>query len=147
MNKTEPKFYAEVQDGKLKFADKDAFLIWLGSLENQEVEVIVRKAGNKRTEAQNNALHLYFTQLSEAFNEAGLDIRKVIRQEVDIEWSPVLVKELLWRKIQKFVLKKESTTELNKLEEIDKIYELLNRFTSKFGVAVPFPSIEQFKAN
>lgn len=96
----------------------------------------------KRTSAQNRALHLYFTQLAEALNNAGLDMRRTLRPDVDIPWNSETVKEHLWRPIQKAELQKESTTRLS-TKDIDAVYDTLNRHLGeKFGICVSFPSIE-----
>lgn len=101
----------------------------------------------QRTIDQNSALHLYFAHLAEELNDAGLDIRKVLKPEIDIPWTPLLIKEHLWRNLQKVILKKDSTTELT-TKDIDKVYEVLNRFLSeKHGLHVPFPSIETLNDN
>jgi Ser-tRNA(Ala) deacylase AlaX len=97
----------------------------------------------KRTMQQNAALHLFFTQLAEALNSAGFDMKKTIREGIDIPWTPENVKEFLWRPVQKALLQKQSTTELNKKEEIDKIYDILNKVIGeRTGVHIPFPSID-----
>jgi len=98
----------------------------------------------KRTDQQNKALHLYFRLLSEELNNAGLDMRKTLKPEVEIPWTPDNIKEFLWRPVQKAQLKKKSTTELES-DEIDKIFETLNRHMGeKFGIHVPFPNREIF---
>ena len=98
---------------------------------------------NKRTIQQNKALHLWFTLLAEELNNAGLDMRKTLKSEVEIPWSPQTIKEYLWRPVQIAQLQKQSTTELN-TDEIDKVWKTLNRHISeKFGLYIPFPSIEQ----
>ncbi len=62
---------------------------------------------------------------------------------MELEWSKEAVKEILWRTAQKPLLGKSSTTELNKQEDITKVYEAMNRFLAKLGVeSVPFPSYE-----
>lgn len=101
---------------------------------------------DKRTIQQNKALHLWYTLLAEELNNAGLDMRKTLKPEVEIPWSPQTIKEYLWRPVQIAQLQKQSTTELNS-DEIDKVWETLNRHLGeKFGVHVPFPSIEQMIA-
>lgn len=100
-------------------------------------------AKSRRTEKQNAALHLYFTLLSEALNESGMDMKQFIK--VDIQWTPTSVKEQLWKPLQKVLLNKISTKKLNKTEEINLIYDNLNRIIierTKGEVQVPFPSIE-----
>lgn len=95
----------------------------------------------QRTARQNRAIHLYFQKLAEAFNDAGLDMRKVLKPEVDIPWTKETVKDFLWRPIQKLMLGKESTTELER-KEIDPVFDTVNRHLAKFGVRQPFPSVE-----
>lgn len=107
--------------------------------------MICEKCGGEitRTLKQNSALHLYFTLLANEFNSAGLDMRHVIRDEVDIPWSAYTVKNHLWRPIQEAQLGKESTTKLT-TKEIDSVYDTLNRVIGKrTGIHVPFPSEEE----
>jgi len=99
-----------------------------------------------RTDIQNRALHLWFRQVSEALNKEGQDVKVVMnkmKQGVDIFWTENLVKELLWREIQIRMFGKKSTTELLKREEIEKIYDPINKFLGQhLGIHVPFPSEE-----
>ena len=99
----------------------------------------------KRTNQQNKSLHLFLELLSKELNEAGLDMRKVLKPNVDIPWTKENTKEYLWRPIQEALKLKKSTTELT-TEEVSQVWEVLNRHLSeKFGVTVPFPSEEQTK--
>lgn len=96
----------------------------------------------QRTPRQNRAMHKYFDLLSEKLNEGGLDMRVVMKPDVDLPWTPENVKNLLWRPIQEAYLKKHSTTELE-TGEINEIYEILTRHLGeKFGIFVDFPHIE-----
>lgn len=97
----------------------------------------------KRTLRQNRALHKFFTLLAEEFNDNGLDMRKVLKPEVDIPWTAESVKNHMWRPLQDAMYDKKSTTELTTLE-LTRVYEVLNRFTAKNGIHVPFPSEEDF---
>ena len=98
----------------------------------------------QRTSQQNRALHAFYTLLANALNDAGLDQRKVLKPSVSIPWTPEAAKEQLWRPIQKAMYGKESTTELSKIQEIDKIHEVLMRHLGeKFGVEyITFPHDE-----
>lgn len=101
----------------------------------------------QRTLKQNNALHLYFTHLAEKLNEAGLDMRKVLKPSIDIPWTPQSIKENLWKPIMEFQLGKGSTTELT-TKDIDAVFDTINRHLSeKFGLTVEFPSIESIINN
>lgn len=100
------------------------------------------KLEKSRTDQQNKALHVYFQLVAETLNDAGLDMRKVLKPEVEIPWSKNTVKEYLWKPIQKIQLQKKSTTELS-TKDIDLIYDTMNRHLAKHGVHEPFPSIEE----
>lgn len=103
--------------------------------------VVDIKNFDMRTLKQNSAMHKYFTLIAEALNNSGLTITKTLK--ADVTWSPLAVKENLWRPLQEIALKKKSTTELNK-EDIDKVYDLMNlALGQKFGIHVPFPTIEK----
>ena len=108
---------------------------------------VKRVKADSRTIAQNASLHLYCNQVADALNDAGLDMKKVIK--ADVSWSMFSVKEYMWKSLQKAILGKESTTLLKK-DEIDTIYHQMNRLLAeKFGIHVPFPSVESmiFKQN
>jgi hypothetical protein len=100
-----------------------------------------QKTLSKRTLKQNSALHLYFTLLADELNDAGFDMRKTL--QVDIPWSPLTVKEYLWRPLQEAYLLKKSTTQLDKTKDIDAVYDILNRvIAERTGIHVPFPDVE-----
>lgn len=127
-----------IKDGNL--SDKTIEFI---RAQKGEYELIFKRHIRRRTDKQNNALHLYFSQLSYALNQDGFDVRAVISEAVDIPWTPYMVKELLWRATQKFMFGKVSTTQLNKLDEIEKIYDVVNKTVGgRTGIYVPFPSLE-----
>ena len=97
----------------------------------------------QRTDQQNRGLHLYYRLLADELNNAGYTVQLVLREKMELNWTPSMIKELLWRPAQQAILKKKSTTELSKQQDIDTVYEHLNRHLGeKFGVHVPFPSNE-----
>ena len=94
---------------------------------------------NKRTLTQNSACHLYFSMLSDELNKAGFDIKRTLRKDFEIPWSPELVKSLIWKQVQEAMTEKKSTTKLD-THEISEIYETINRHIAQTtGVSVPFP--------
>ena len=109
--------------------------------EGQTVLTASAPKKGKRTNKQNNALHLWISQLVLELDNAGLDMKKVLKPTVDIPWTDALAKEYLWKPVQKAMLGKESTRELD-TGEVSKVYETLNRhMANKFGVSIPFPEI------
>jgi len=121
----------------------DAYIAHLeAQFEKHKYLRVTVKTGKQRTLTQNQALHLYCTHLSTALNEAGLDFRQTIKEGVDVPWSPALVKDYMWRPIQKAITGKESTTK-PETHEYGLIYESLNNhLSSKFGLFTPWPCKE-----
>lgn len=107
------------------------------------LEVEVRRRAKQRTLPQNNALHLFLTQLSVVLNDAGLDMRRVLSQDIDIPWTTASAKEHLWRPVQLALTSKRSTTELVTVEPTV-IHEVLCRHLGQeLGVdCPPWPSKE-----
>lgn len=135
------KIYAQVKGKELVFERPGLAEDFLSK--NDGKRVCIEVVGDRRTDLQNNSLHLYFTLLAEKLNAGGFDMRKVIREDIDIPWSAYSVKENLWRPVQEAQLGKKSTTELN-TKEIDLIYDTVNRaIGTRTGISIPFPSIEQ----
>lgn len=98
---------------------------------------------NKRTIRQNKALHLWFTMLANDLNNAGLDMRVVLKPEIDIPWTPANVKEHIYKPILKALTLKESTTQMD-TKDPTVIWDIINRHLGeKFDFEVPaFPSEE-----
>ena len=100
-----------------------------------------------RSLQQNRALHLYFTLLADELNLKGIEFKKFIR--VDIPWSGIMIKEILWKPLQKVYLKEKSTTKLT-TKSMNEIYDIMNRLISertKGEVQVTFPSLEELFKN
>lgn len=98
---------------------------------------------DKRTPQQNAALHKGFALLAESLNDAGYEMKSVLAvKNVDIPWTEVSVKEVLYRPIMAAMLNKHSTTELD-TKEVSDVWDVLNRHLGEnFGVNLPFPSDE-----
>lgn len=103
------------------------------------------KSFKKRTISQNSALHLYFQQLADVLTDAGLDMRIVLKPDIDIRWTKESVKEYLWKPIMEKMFGNKSTTEMT-TGQIDEIFEVITKHLGeKFGEFMdylPFPSIE-----
>lgn len=97
----------------------------------------------KRTNQQSKALHLFCERLAHELNMAGLDMKAVLKPDVEIPWNKTTVKEYIWRPIQKTLTTKQSTTKIDTVEP-NQIWEIINRHLGeKFGIEVPlWPSQE-----
>ena len=106
----------------------------------------VENVKETRTTQQNRALHLWFTQLAQALNEKHIGVRMILDAKVEVEWTPVLIKEILWRKLQKAMFGKQSTRQLFKSKEIDQLFDTINSIiierTNGEVILPPFPNWE-----
>lgn len=135
------KISASIKDGKLLIDLNGKVQDFLTKHEGERIEIVVQP--KTRTNTQNNALHLYFALLAEALDEAGYDLRSVIKEGIPIRITPFAVKEYIWRPTQKAMLGKESTTKLTRGQEIDLVYDVINRAVGeRFGIHVPFPCMD-----
>lgn len=101
---------------------------------------MIEKEERQRTIQQNKSVHLYCKMLSDAFGEAGLDMKKTLKPEIDIPWTPESAKDHLVHPIMKALYNKTSTADLSTVE-MQKVYEILNRHTAeKFGISIEWPS-------
>ena len=134
-------FYAKSEQGQLKFSNNQEIQEFLHSVDGKQLKITIERATGKRTDTQNDSLHLWFEMLAQRLNEAGFTVQSILAKKIELSWTPTFVKELLWRPAQKKLLGKKSTTELAKIEDIDLIYDHLNlHLGEKFGVEVPaFP--------
>ena len=133
-------FYFRITNCELVPDNKRDFGLYLEKNNNKKVHGTFKRETGIRTTDQNSALHLYCTHVSDALNDAGETVQHVLQQKMDVEWNMKKVKELLWRDAQKTITGKESTKDLDKVEDINKIYDHLNRHLSeKFFIHVPFP--------
>lgn len=93
----------------------------------------------QRTETQNNSLHKGLRNLAESLSDAGLDMKKVLKPEVEIPWTAESAKEFLFNPIAKVMFDGKTSSELS-TTEIQEVWDVLNRHTgAKFGVTVPWP--------
>jgi len=94
-----------------------------------------------RTLQQNKALHLAFKQIADTLNESGIDFKQMAIM-LNIPWTALLVKEVLWKETQKTLLGKDSTAKLT-TSDIDKVFEIIALSISEItGQEILFPSIE-----
>jgi len=97
----------------------------------------IKPAG--RTERQNNAMHLWFRQMSEQLNDAGYSNKHPFNDQIEVPFTEGLVKEMLYKPIIKAMYQKTSTTKLTG-RELSEAAEVLVRWLSeKKGIYVPFP--------
>lgn len=104
---------------------------------NKYLEIDFRRKAKQRTLTQNGAMHLFFEWLADTLNDAGLDMRKTLREGVEVPWTPASVKEHLWRPIQLAMTEKKSTADITTVEPTE-IHAVLSRHLGeRLGVQCP----------
>ena len=89
------------------------YIVFLRSkFEKDKAIKVSVKSAKTRTLTQNSSIHKYCALLAEAFNDAGLDMQKVLAEGTSIPWSEDKVKHDIWRVVQVAALGIESTTKL-----------------------------------
>lgn len=112
-------------------ARKQEFLLHVEELYNQHKYVTFSyTTGRQRSAAQNNALHMWLGRLAKELNDAGLDMRVVLKPEVHIPWTLYSAKDHLWRPVQRAICGKDSTVDPERGEYIQ-IYQTISRHLSQ----------------
>lgn len=92
----------------------------------------------ERTTKQNGSLHQGLRSLGEKFNDAGLDMRKVLKPEVDIPWTESSVKKFMFNPIS-IIMYDRTSSQLSTVE-IQKVWDVLIRHTGeKHTITVDWP--------
>lgn len=105
--------------------------------ESRYIEVDIRVGERQRTLTQNKALHLWFRFLAETLNDAGLDMRAVLKPDFEMSWTESSVKEYLFRPVYQAMTQKKSTAEANRVEYSDVADEIGRHLQQKLGIKPP----------
>lgn len=100
-----------------------------------------------RTGAQNAALHACLRRLAEGLNESGFGIPHPFKPELEIPWTDISAKELLYKPIIKSMFDTDSSTELTKEELTKSVDIMLGRVGELTGLIVGFTPQEQALLN
>ena len=94
-----------------------------------------------RSSAQNRALHLYMTMISDQLNNAGFTFTNALGME--IPFTMTLIKESIWRPTQLEMFGIKSTTKLT-TEMINKLIDVFSLHFGQRGIYVEFPNWQSF---
>jgi hypothetical protein len=94
-----------------------------------------------RTDRQNGALHMWFRQIAQELNDCGQWARHPFSDTLEIPFTDILIKEMLYKPIIQKMYDKTSTGNLS-VRELSEAAEVLIRWLSEHkNVYVPFPQI------
>ena len=108
-------------------------------IERKTIEIKV--VSQKRTDRQLRSIWLLCDLVAKELNDAGMDIRLALKEDLEVSWTKTLVMDIYFRTIQKTLFGTESTGDLE-TDQPSKIYEELNRHLSKLGIHIPFPNFD-----
>jgi hypothetical protein len=143
-----PLFFFRPVKGTIVWETQTA-IDWLTENDEKKCYADLGRETGIRTPTQNNALHKGCELIAKALNDAGLDMRKVIKPEIDIPWTTESAKKFLFTPVMEMMTGKKSTTKLAKTGEIEKIWDTLMRFLGeKHHIEyIPFPKKDEVKIN
>lgn len=105
--------------------------------ENGYVEVEARTA-KTRTQRQNRALHVFCRQLAETLREKDFDTAKFFKSGFEVPFTTEIVKDNVWKPIQRAVTNKERSSKLSRTE-VSEVFDVINRLLAEKGIHVPWP--------
>lgn len=94
-----------------------------------------------RTIKQNRALHLFFKWIAIEFNNIGMTFNYTGLKGgvIQLPYTGILIKETLWKPIQKSLFDIESTTKID-TNQINQILDVLIKFFGDMGIDIKFPN-------
>ncbi len=105
----------------------------------------IKRIKDYLTLQQMRSVRKWARQMSDELNDKHITVNQALREKgIEMQWTPELFLDLLWRPVQLSMFKEKSTKELKKIGEIDFIVDAITLFlTEKFDGEVnvyPFPS-------
>jgi hypothetical protein len=100
--------------------------------QNLVVSYAIKK--ENRSSAQNAALHACFRRLAGELNDAGFGVPHPFKPELEIPWTDVSAKEILYKPIIQSLYDTDSTTKLTSEQLTHSVDLLLGRIAELTGV-------------
>lgn len=97
-----------------------------------------------RTLQQNKSRHKWDQLIADKLNGAGFDVRIVLEKlaHTGVQWTPQMVKELMFRPIIQALTGQRSTARLTKEQHSLLIDEVIKFLGERLGVYVEYPCVE-----
>jgi len=103
--------------------------------------VSVKYVSDKRSENQNNALHLWLDQIADEAERRGLTLDMWVKHPTEMKITESLLKDS-FRATGRKMYGKKSTADLTK-EEFSEIQRLFDKAVlERLGIDIPFPNID-----
>lgn len=109
----------------------------IADLEAVSLPARMELTAGTRTLRQNSALHLWLGMVAKALNDAGADMKRTLRHDAEIPWTPEAVKEHLWRPVQEAMVGVESTADAERKDYAQVEETLARNIAQRVGVTLP----------
>lgn len=116
---------------------------YFDKLINQDCKFELKKIVQTRSSLQNSSLHLFFAFVSTELNGLGLTFKYdgLNLKGLESRYTPLIVKEFIWRPIQIAMFNIQSTKKIN-TQQINEIIDVITKYFGDRGINLEFPSIE-----
>jgi len=103
----------------------------------------LKQVKKTRSNLQNRSLYLFFKHISDELNELGLVFiyTGLKGLQMDLRYTPELVKLVIWKTIQKTLFNTNSTKDLDS-KQLNEISEVIIKFFAEKGISLIFPNIQ-----
>ena len=95
-----------------------------------------------RTNKQNNTLAVLCRRLAEALNDAGYEIPHPFKPDLEIPYTEVSVRELIYKPIIKAMFDADSSTTLSTSQFSEAMETMVDAICRNTGVNMPIPQLE-----
>ncbi len=99
----------------------------------------------KRTGKQNRSLWKWATQYADALNDAGWDMKRALRAEINIPWTKDSFIDLVYRPVQEAMYGIESTREPDTKQMSQVVEVIIREMATRTGVSVAWPSEDSMR--
>ena len=94
-----------------------------------------------KTDKQRSSVHVWCRQVAQVLNDAGLDMKKVLNDDIEIPWTEHSVKEHMYKVVLAAMSGKESTESMDTTEPGQVCNVIARHLSQNKGVTLPpFPS-------
>ena len=120
---------------------RGSFMVFVSEVMKDSAFVSLDRIKKVRTIKQNASLHKLFNHISDelinigqTFNFTGLK-----GMNIEVPFTPGIVKECVWKPLELVILEKSSTTELTN-SDIQLIFDVLCKWFAEQGVIIVWPA-------
>lgn len=101
------------------------------------VDVEIGDPENAVTKRQGRALHVWLKLAADCLNDCGLDMKRVLKGEIDIPWTKDSCKLYLYKPVLEAMTGKTSTKQMTTVEPSEVAKVIGRKIAERHGVTLP----------